>query len=82
MPSEPKSPQRRRPSVPHTSEATYLPYETERVRQELDERGFCVIPQLIPASSIDRARKHLEKETLVKVRSGCLLVCTNVVAHC
>ena len=63
MPSDPKSPPRRRPSVPHTSEATYLPYETERVRQELDERGFCVIPQLIPASSIERARKHLENET-------------------
>lgn len=58
----PVSPKRRQ-SVPHTSSETYLPYETERVRQELAERGFCVIPQLLSPTAVERARKHLENET-------------------
>ena len=37
--------------------------KTERLRTELRDRGFCVIPQLLPAAAVERARKHLEKET-------------------
>ena len=34
--------------------------ESARVRRELRSRGFAIVRQLLPASAVERARKHLE----------------------
>ena len=47
----------------HVGKDTLQAYEAKRVRTELCERGFCVIPQLLAPTAIARARKHLENET-------------------
>ena len=66
---EERSP-RRRPPVQHTSIDTLPAYEASRVRQELEDRGFCVVPQLLAMEGAAIKSASAEHEDTLRVATS------------